>query len=104
MTENPDLLRQIDTYTRVVDSRRARRVETFLASLTPRERSLVQDAAVMGYAHGVAHERHKDVPPDPQIVRQVVEECLYFPDRYPVLGGRVDHYPALPSRPEPGTD
>lgn len=97
---------QLVNYLNVRDQQRARRAETFLASLTPRERSLVHDAAVMGYVQGIGHQRHEPVPKDSQIMRQVVEECQHFPDRYPVLGGRVDHYlyPAIEPGPEPETD
>lgn len=101
MTENQhDLPPQLASYLQVQDNKRTRRVETFLASLTPRERSLVHDAAVMGYMQGTYHERHKPIPKDSVIMRQVVAECQAFPDLYPVIGGRVDQYLYAPAEPE----
>lgn len=68
---------------------RAARAEAQLTLLTPRERELVREAAVMGWVQGVrttgGSEQH--IPHDRDIVRQVVEHCQSFDDMYPLLGG-----------------
>jgi hypothetical protein len=71
------------TYLAKRDADRARRTEEFLASLTPRERGLFHDAAVMGYVQGLMRDRAEGCPKDSQVMRLVVDACFAFPDLYP---------------------
>ncbi len=67
----------------------AARVEGHLSLLTPRERELVREAAVMGWVQGVrtAGGDEQNIPDGNEIVRYVVGQCLSFDDLYPLLGG-----------------
>lgn len=80
---HPDLVR----YLTERDQYHAERVEAALAALTERERRLVREAAVMGFVRGSQFDRHGDdpFPKDPDIVTEVIDSCLTFPDRFPVL-------------------
>lgn len=62
-------------------------LQTLLA-LTERERQLVRDAAVLGYAQGAwAHGGTRaSIPPDSAIVAQILVGCRSMPDLYPTLG------------------
>lgn len=64
---------------------RASAVTTFLASLTPWERALFHDAAVMGYVQGLMRDRAEGCPKDSQVMALVVDACLAFPDAYPAV-------------------
>lgn len=71
------------TYLADRDAQRAKAVDDFLAKLTPRERHLVHDAAVMGYVQGLMRDREEGVPKDSQTIALVVDACFAFPDQYP---------------------
>jgi hypothetical protein len=64
------------------DAQRAQAVDDFLAKLTPRERALVHDAAVMGYVQGLMRDRSEGAPKDSQVIALVVDACFAFPDQY----------------------
>lgn len=64
---------------------RAEAVDTFLDSLTERERDLFRDAAVMGYVRGSLHPRDEEIPLNKAIVAEVVSACFAFPDLYPAV-------------------
>ena len=68
-------------------TQRARDVDTILAALTERERRLVREAAVMGYVRGRMHPADVDQPKDSAVLSEVVDACLAFPDKYPVISG-----------------
>lgn len=87
-----DLLR----YFTAREQQRADRVQSRLDALTPRERWLVHEAAVMGYVQGsmageIAADRsgRAQIPPDSQIVASVILGCDSMSDRYPLLTGSV---------------
>lgn len=67
------------------DAQRANAVNAFLAKLTPRERALFHDAAVMGYVQGLMRDRDDGVPKDSRVMAVVAEECLALPDLYPTV-------------------
>lgn len=68
-------------------------IDARLAELTPRERSLVRDAAVMGYVQGRMDERaHAEFPKDTPITRAVVYAALREDENYAVLRGAAHQY------------
>ncbi|GAA4626676.1 hypothetical protein GCM10023196_035890 [Actinoallomurus vinaceus] len=67
------------------DRHRARRVANALAERTPAERTLMKEAAVMGYVQGRQASRDAEVPPDSAILRSVVAACLDMPDLCPAI-------------------
>jgi len=77
------------SYVERQDAQRADAVSEVLTSLTDRERALVKDAAVMGYAQGMRHPQGETIPRDATIVVKVVEACLAFPDLYPAISRYV---------------
>ena len=82
MTELPATLL---TYLADRETARADRVQAFLKSLTPYERGLVHDAAVMGYVQGLMRDRSEGVPKDSQTMALVIDACFAFPDLYPTV-------------------
>jgi hypothetical protein len=64
----------------------------YLDAMTPRERRLVRDAAVMGYVRGNMAGKCGDftIPPDVEILHEVVDACLAFPDLYPVTNAAAN--------------
>lgn len=81
--EIPEELR---TYIAARDRERSERVLAALEALTPRERLLIKEAAVMGYVQGVMAP-DSAIPTDSIILRNVVAGCLDASDLYPVIGG-----------------
>lgn len=77
-------------YLKARDEQRLNEVETFLNSLTKKQRQLVKEAAVMGYVQGVQAERARveSIPPDSEIVHRVVAACQSFSDLYPRIGDK----------------
>jgi hypothetical protein len=67
------------------DAQRARAVDDFLARLTPRERALFHDAAVMGYVQGLMRDRDEGCPKDSAVMALVADACFAFPDLYPAV-------------------
>lgn len=65
------------------DRQRADAVAAVLGELTPRERHLVHDAAVMGYVRGRMHPQDEPHPKDSVVVAEVIDACLALPDLYP---------------------
>lgn len=86
--EIPD---DIVRYVAARDRDRAEQVDQALAALTDRERALVRAAAVMGYVHGTLAERGEPIPPDTDILREVVAACQSMPNLYPTI---ARHQPA----------
>lgn len=71
---------------------RAERIDRTLATLTPFERRLVREAAVMGYVRGAMAGRNRatlgepregDILPDPDILADVIDACIAMD--YPYL-------------------
>jgi len=72
---------------------REQEIDDRLAELTPRERSLVRDAAVMGYVLGRMDERAKvEFPKDTPIFRGVVLAALRDDENFHVLRGACHQY------------
>lgn len=74
-------------YVAARDRERAQQVSEALAALTPRERALVKEVAVMGYVRGALAAGAIDakIPPDSAVLADVVGACLAMPDLYPTL-------------------
>lgn len=84
----PDLLR----YFEACERQRAEAINRALATLTPFERRLVREAAVMGYVRGamagrsragLGEPRDGDVPSDASILADVIGACIAMD--YPYL-------------------
>lgn len=76
------------------DRKRSEAVNRALATLTPHERRLVREAAVMGYVRGAMAGRSRatlgepadgEIPKDSAIVTQVVDACIAMGHLYPYL-------------------
>lgn len=90
---NIEIPASIVAYVADRDAKRAEGVARTLGALTPRERALVKEAAVMGYVQGVraADAIHKvEIPPDSHILHLVVAECHGMPDLYPNISAHGD--------------
>lgn len=84
----PEMVAYFETRAR----QREDEIDERLAELTPRERSLVRDAAVMGYVQGRLDERARvEFPKDTSIMRMVVYAALRD-ENFHVLRGGTDQY------------
>ena len=82
----PDALPEaLVTYLIDRDQQRAQAVDEFLAKLTPRERALVTQIAVMGYVQGQRHPEGERIPKNDPLLAQVIDACFAFPDLYPAI-------------------
>lgn len=88
-TDMPDYL--VDYYVER-QRQRAAAIETFLAGLSPFERVLVHDAAVMGYVRGSMHREGEDIPRDREIIADVVNACFAHPDLYPAVNAKFEEH------------
>jgi hypothetical protein len=88
----PELPDFLVSYFEQRQAARAEAVNTFLASLTDRERALVQDAAVMGYVQGMRHPEGERCPKSKPILAQVVDACFSFPDLYPAVNADFEDH------------
>lgn len=83
MTQQPVLPAELVAYFAARDAQRADAVTAVLEELTPRERHLAHDAAVMGYVLGRMHPKDDPHPKDSAVVAEVIAACLALPDLYP---------------------
>lgn len=84
---------QLAAYFEARAAQREQEIDTRLAELTPRERSLARDAAVLGYVLGRMDERAKaDFPKDTPIFRGVVLAALRDDENFRVLRGNCHQY------------
>ncbi|MFE2850621.1 hypothetical protein ACFXJO_05735 [Streptomyces lavendulae] len=84
---------QLAAYFETRAQQREEEIDARLAELTPRERSLVRDAAVMGYVLGRMDERAKrEFPKDTPIFRGVVLAALRDDENFRVLRGACHQY------------
>lgn len=88
MTDLPEgLLR----YFEIREQHRADDIAAVLNRLSPRERALVREAAVMGFVRGSMYasggRKTPEPPRDSRVLAEVVGACLSFPDLYPTLTG-----------------
>ncbi|MEU8158138.1 hypothetical protein AB0B94_31170 [Micromonospora sp. NPDC048986] len=82
-TELPDGLLE---YFAARERQRAETINKALATLSPYERRLVREAAVMGYVRGAMAGKHReDVPGDGAILAEVLGACITMGDLYPYL-------------------
>lgn len=78
------------TYLQKREKARQDEFAQLMSALTPKEQSLVREAAVMGFvqgsmaAGGLPRERF---PSDTEITQRVVEGCQNFPDLYSTISG-----------------
>ena len=75
------------------DAQHAEDVRRTLAGLTPRERSLVKDAAVMGYVRGTMAAEGERIPRDSAILAEVIGACLAAPAKFPAIATGVTYRP-----------
>lgn len=89
MTTPAELAAYFETRAR----QREQDIDARLAELTPRERSLVRDAAVMGYVLGRRHPDDEPHPKDEPVFRGVVYAALREEGNYyAVLRGDAHQY------------
>lgn len=72
-----------------MDAKRKEEVKRILDTLTERERHLVEEAAVMGYALGAMAAGGLDkstYPKDSAVIQDVILSCRSHSDLYPVIG------------------
>lgn len=72
-------------YLRNRDDARVAAVAAVIDSLTPWERLLVKEAAVMGYVQGRRHLEDEPQPKDGTVLARVIDACLACPDLYPAV-------------------
>ncbi len=89
MTRPPALPDFMTGYLDARDTQRMADANAVAAGLTPRERALVREAAVMGYVRGTMAPKGEKIPKDGAIVFEVIDACLAFRDLYPTLTGYV---------------
>ena len=101
MTQPADFPPGMLAYFETRAQQREQAIDDRLAQFTPRERSLIRDAAVMGYVLGRMDERaHVEFPKDTPIMRGVVYAALREPDRqYAVLRGLAHQYTEQEAQP-----
>lgn len=80
-------------YLAIRAAQREQDIDERLAQLTPRERSLIRDTAVMGYVLGYMDGKVGiEFPKDTPIMRAVVYAALREDTNYAVLRGEADAY------------
>ena len=94
MTQPADFPPGMLAYFETRAQQREQAIDDRLAQFTPRERSLIRDAAVMGYVLGRMDERaHVEFPKDTPIMRGVVYAALREEGNYyAVLRGEAHQY------------
>ncbi|MFD4740581.1 hypothetical protein ACFWNQ_24935 [Streptomyces virginiae] len=98
----PDIDARLAAYFETRAQQREQDIDDRLAQLTPRERSLIRDAAVMGYVQGRMDERaNVGFPKDVPILRGVVFAALRD-ENFHVLRGATHQYtePSAPAAQE----
>lgn len=88
-TVDPELLAYLEQRW---DNEAVRVVDT-IGAMTVREKKLVREAAVMGFVLGtydghaaaLAGERRTKIPPDRQILAEVISACLGMAEVYPTV-------------------
>lgn len=81
-------LEQLVGYFEIRAKQRAEARERLAVGFTERELRLIREAAVMGYVQGVQSGPHRDrIPPDSQILIEVLDACLVHSDLYPTITG-----------------
>jgi hypothetical protein len=88
MTTPNNLSAELASYLSARDREHAEEITQALDSLTEREQALVREAAVMGYvrgAIGAGGVLRANIPPDTEVLREVVGACLGRPDLYPTI-------------------
>lgn len=93
MTRHPLIPDFLLGYLAERDKQRAEDVRRILTELTPRERSLVKDAAVMGYVRGTMTAEGERIPKDSAILAEVIDACLAAPDNFPAIATGVTYRP-----------
>ena len=69
------------------DKARRERVLRILGAMTKRERQLVKEVAVMAWVRGnrASGDGHAAIPPDSEIVTDVILACLSMENLYPTV-------------------
>lgn len=88
----PDFPPGLLDYFKESAQRREAAIDERLAELTPRERSLVRDAAVMGHVLGSLYREGEPYPKDTAVMRAVVYAALREDESYAVLRGVAHQY------------
>lgn len=88
----PDVKIPEDVLTYLQKREKARQDEyaQLMGTMTPKEQSLVREAAVMGFVQGAMAAGglpREQFPSDTEITQRVVESCQSFPDLYTTISG-----------------
>ena len=78
------------TYLQKREKARLDEFAALMETLSPREQSLVREAAVMGFVQGTMAAGgipREHFPKDSEITQRVVEGCRDVPDLYPTIAG-----------------
>ena len=82
----PEIPEALLTYFAARETERHDNVNRILGALSDRERTLVREAAVMGYVQGTLDQRAGVAfPKDSAIVWTVIDACRANPDKFPLL-------------------
>jgi hypothetical protein len=90
-----DFMEGLGRYMVSQDQQRADDVNALLATLTPRERSLMRDVAVMGYCRGRLHLSTEVHPKDSAVFLEVLMAIQAMPDMYPAVNRRATYLEQL---------
>lgn len=94
MPETPEVTQELAHVFEVRQRQRSKAVNRALATLRPYERRLVHEAAGMGYVRGtmrgriragLGEPRDGDIPPDRDILFEVIASCVGMDNLYPYL-------------------
>jgi hypothetical protein len=81
----PEIPEGLLTYFANREQQRHEQVAAALEARTSAERTLMKEAAVMGYVLGTRASRDEEIPLDAVILQGVVAACLNSPDLYPAI-------------------
>jgi hypothetical protein len=90
----PAAMADVERYMAIRQQQRADSVNAAMNTLTPFERRIVREAAVMGYVQGAMAGRSRatldkpqdgDIPSDADMLFEVVSACIHMSDLYPYL-------------------
>jgi hypothetical protein len=76
-------------YLAASDRQRTERVVKNLERFTPREQQLIREAAVMGFVRGNMGARRDEIPPDSDVLYDVLVAIDGMRDLYPLIGNHT---------------
>lgn len=88
----PSMMDRLDGYFHVRQEQEIERVNAVLAAMTPRERKLVREVAVMASVRATGRTPVPS-PPDSEVLINTISACLHMEDLFPTIARleRVSH-------------